>query len=61
VLVEADGAAGRPLKAWAAWEPVIPGQTCLLVVMAGASGLGRPLTPAWVHRPGEPLKTVKTS
>lgn len=51
VLVEADGAARRPLKAWAEWEPVIPDDTELLIVMVGASGLGRTLGPEWVHRP----------
>jgi probable selenium-dependent hydroxylase accessory protein YqeC len=50
VLVEADGAAGRPLKAWADYEPVWP-QDAAPVVVAGAGGLGRPLGPAWVHRP----------
>ena len=51
VLAEADGSARRPLKAWTTREPVIPAETGLLVVMVGASGLGRPLGPAWVHRP----------
>ncbi|MGD8563859.1 MAG: selenium cofactor biosynthesis protein YqeC [Desulfarculaceae bacterium] len=51
VLAEADGAARRPLKAWADWEPAVPPQTGCLVVMAGASGLGRPLQKEWVHRP----------
>ena len=51
LLLEADGAAGRPLKGWAPWEPVVPEDVCLLVVVAGMSGLGRPLHPRWVHRP----------
>lgn len=51
LLLEADGAAGRPLKGWAPWEPVVPEDACLLVVVAGMSGLGRPLHPRWVHRP----------
>jgi molybdenum cofactor cytidylyltransferase len=50
VLVEADGAAGRPLKGWAPYEPVWPA-AARPVVVAGARGLGRPLGPAWVHRP----------
>ncbi len=50
VLVEADGAARRPLKAWAEWEPAVPPSASWLVVVAGAAGLGRPLDPAWVHR-----------
>lgn len=51
VLAEADGAAGRPLKAWAEYEPVLPEGAGALVVVVGASGLGRPLSPETVHRP----------
>ena len=51
VLVEADGSARLPLKAWAPWEPALPGGRHHLVVLAGARGLGRPLDQDWVHRP----------
>lgn len=50
-LVEADGAARRPLKGWAAHEPVIPAGALLVVVLAGATGLGRSLNAETVHRP----------
>ncbi len=50
VLAEADGAAGRPLKAHASWEPVIPPETGTLIHVLGASGFGRPIAEA-VHRP----------
>lgn len=50
VLVEADGAAGRPLKGHAPWEPVIPPETERVIQVAGMSGLGRPLEEV-VHRP----------
>ena len=43
-LVEADGSARKPLKAPAAHEPVIPSATDALVIVAGVSGLGVPLT-----------------
>ena len=46
LIVEADGAAGRPLKAHRPWEPVIPACTDLAVCLAGASGLGRPVSEA---------------
>ena len=46
VLVEADGAAGRPLKAHRPWEPVIPAETNRRVLVVGAAGLGRPLVEA---------------
>lgn len=51
VIVEADGAAGRSLKAPAAHEPVIPGSTGWLVIVAGLSAVGRPLTEDHVFRP----------
>lgn len=50
VLVEADGSKRLPLKAHAAWEPVIPSGTANIVWIVGASGLGKPINEA-VHRP----------
>ncbi len=51
VLVEADGAKGRPLKAPAEWEPVLPSETCLVLGLVGLDCLGRPMDEATVHRP----------
>jgi probable selenium-dependent hydroxylase accessory protein YqeC len=51
MVVEADGAAGRPLKAPADHEPVIPDCTSCLVGLAGLNGIGRPLTDQWIFRP----------
>lgn len=51
ILVEADGAAGRPLKAPAAQEPVIPEATCCVIAVLGLQGFGRPLTEEWCFRP----------
>ncbi|CAO0824893.1 molybdenum cofactor cytidylyltransferase [Desulfarculales bacterium] len=53
VLSEADGAAGRPLKGWALHEPALSGQEAGVIVVAGASGLERPLGALWVHRTSE--------
>lgn len=50
VLAEADGAAGRPFKAHAAHEPVVPREANQIITVAGASGFGRPVREA-VHRP----------
>jgi probable selenium-dependent hydroxylase accessory protein YqeC len=50
VLVEADGAAGRPIKAPALWEPVIPGCTNLVIPVVGLDCLERPATGEWVFR-----------
>jgi probable selenium-dependent hydroxylase accessory protein YqeC len=50
VLVEADGARGRSLKVPAPHEPVIPGSTTLVVVLAALDVLGAPLDEVRVHR-----------
>ena len=43
IIVEADGAAGRPVKAPREWEPVIPTATTLVVAILGVDGVGRKL------------------
>ena len=50
VLIEADGSHNRPLKAPMEHEPAIPDFAKMVVVVAGLSGLGKPLNPDWVHR-----------
>jgi molybdenum cofactor cytidylyltransferase len=51
LLVEADGSRQKPLKAPAEHEPVIPDFVDTVIVVAGLSGLGKPLTDGTVHRP----------
>jgi molybdenum cofactor cytidylyltransferase len=51
LIIEADGSRQRPLKAPAPHEPVIPTWIDCVVVVAGLSGLGKPLGSKWVHRP----------
>lgn len=51
VLVEADGSKGRPFKAPAGHEPVIPASATLVIPVVGLSALGRPLSDEAVHRP----------
>ncbi len=51
IIVEADGAAGKPLKAPAPHEPVIPESTRTLVAVSGLYAVGKPLTDQWVFRP----------
>lgn len=46
VLVEADGAKGKPLKAPAAHEPVIPACAAMVVAVAGLDGIGRSIADA---------------
>jgi len=51
IIVEADGAARRPLKAPALHEPVIPQCTNRVIGVLGLSALGRPLDEQTVFRP----------
>ncbi len=50
-LVEADGSRGLSLKGHLDYEPVIPGETTLLVVVVGADIIGKTLDSKFVHRP----------
>ncbi len=51
LILEADGAAGRPVKAPADHEPVIPDSATMVVAMMGLEALGKPLGPELVFRP----------
>lgn len=51
IIVEADGAAGKPLKAPATQEPVIPDCTLWTIGVVGLTAVGKPLKPEWVFRP----------
>ena len=51
LLVEADGSRQRPLKAPAGHEPPIPTWVEAVVVLAGLSAMGQPLSASFVHRP----------
>jgi probable selenium-dependent hydroxylase accessory protein YqeC len=50
ILVEADGASGRPVKAPAEHEPVIPSSATLVVAMLGLDALWAPIGPEVVFR-----------
>jgi len=51
IIVEADGAAGRPVKAPATHEPVLPKCTKWVVGIVGLEAVGKPLTARWAFRP----------
>ena len=51
LIVEADGARRLPIKAPADHEPAIPDFVNTVIVTVGLSGLGKPLSADWVHRP----------
>lgn len=50
ILVEADGARGLPLKAPAAYEPILPSSITHVLAVTGIDALNRPLTENHVHR-----------
>lgn len=50
VITEADGAAGRPIKAPEAWEPVVPSFTDLVIPVVGLDAVGRALADEVVFR-----------
>jgi molybdenum cofactor cytidylyltransferase len=51
LLIEADGARTRSLKAPGEHEPALPEWISCVVVTAGINTIGKPLTDEWVHRP----------
>jgi len=52
IVIEADGAAGRSLKACAPHEPVVPLFSDRVVAMVGLDVVAKPLTEEWVFRSG---------
>jgi len=52
ILVEADGAKRKPVKAPAEYEPVIPSSTTLVMGVIGLDCLGKPVSEETVHRCG---------
>ncbi len=52
LIIEADGAAGRPIKAPREREPVIPKNTTLVVAILGLDGLGKELNDQNVFQTG---------
>ena len=68
LLIEADGSRQKALKTPNDHEPVIPEFTDVVIVLAGLSGLGKPLNDEYVHRSqlfsilsGLPLNELITS
>jgi probable selenium-dependent hydroxylase accessory protein YqeC len=50
LILEADGAAGRPVKVPGPGEPVVPASATLVIAMMGLDALGRPFGPESVFR-----------
>ncbi len=53
IVVEADGAAGRPVKVPAGNEPIIPRTTTSVIGVLGADAIGKPFESRWVFREQE--------
>ncbi len=51
LIIEADGSAGRPVKAPRNGEPVIPSKTTLVVGVLGLDGIGKELNDQYVFQP----------
>jgi len=51
IIIEADGAAGRSVKAPREWEPVIPSSTTLVVAILGIDGMEAKLNEENVFQP----------
>ncbi|HWQ29998.1 MAG TPA: selenium cofactor biosynthesis protein YqeC [Negativicutes bacterium] len=51
IIVEGDGSKGRPIKAPAAHEPVIPIHSTKVLGIIGMDSMGKPVSEAFVHRP----------
>jgi len=50
IIVEADGARQKPIKATGSHEPAIPKVTTHLILVAGLDALDKPLDETFVHR-----------
>ncbi|NMB34843.1 MAG: putative selenium-dependent hydroxylase accessory protein YqeC [Firmicutes bacterium] len=50
VLIEADGAARRPIKGYASFEPVLPREADLVIPLQGLDALGANVTEENIHR-----------
>ncbi len=69
ILVEADGAAHKPIKGYASYEPVLPPGATLNMPLLGVDAVGKRINTENVHRPalfarqagaeGESIITVK--
>jgi probable selenium-dependent hydroxylase accessory protein YqeC len=61
LLIEADGSAGRPVKAPGPNEPVIPAFTDTVVAVIGLSALYRPVNDKTIHRIQSFLDIIRSS
>lgn len=61
ILVEADGAKRKPIKAPAQHEPVIPGLTNIVVGVIGMEAFGKKISSPMVHRPEILAELANTS
>ena len=60
MVIEADGAAGRPVKAPREWEPVIPSHTTLVIGLLGVDGVGKELNEKNLFQPERISELTRT-
>lgn len=58
ILIEADGSKGKPLKAPASYEPVIPAACTHVIGIIGMDAFGQPMSDRWIHRLPEFLEVT---
>jgi probable selenium-dependent hydroxylase accessory protein YqeC len=51
IIVEGDGSKGRPIKAPAEYEPVIPSLTTKVLGVIGLDSIGKKICKEYIHRP----------
>ncbi len=61
ILIEADGARGRSLKAPEPYEPVVPSTAGIVVSVAAVDVVGSRLSGGLVHRPQAVARAIQTS
>ncbi|KUO76509.1 MAG: hypothetical protein APF77_04510 [Clostridia bacterium BRH_c25] len=61
IIVEGDGSKGRPIKAPAEHEPVIPSHTTRLLGLIGLDSIGKEVCREYVHRPEHFCKILDCS
>ena len=59
IIIEADGATGRPIKAPREWEPVFPLKTTLVVAILGVDGMEMELNEENVFQPEQVSKITE--
>jgi len=58
IIVEADGAKGKSFKAPEKFEPVIPRDNDIVILVVGIDALNQPVNSKYIHRPEKVLRLL---